>query len=151
MIPHCKSGGMLCLLLISFSIGCRDISTERAAVSGQVTLDGQPLDKGIVRFVPIEGTLGQKLSASVESGRFQLPASKGPAIGTHRVEIESSDTGGLEMDDEDAISHLKSKGIRRIQVEQVPQRFNTHSVLKVAVSGTAPNEFSFELSTQRRN
>ncbi|MEM7557861.1 MAG: hypothetical protein AAF394_01935, partial [Planctomycetota bacterium] len=67
----------------------------RAAVEGTVTLDGKPLATGMVRFVPKDGTPGQKVSVSIEAGKFSVSAEHGPAVGKHRVEIESSDTGGL--------------------------------------------------------
>ncbi|MCR9294219.1 MAG: hypothetical protein NXI32_15980 [bacterium] len=123
--------------------GCGD-SRSGAAVSGRVTLDGRDLPQGMVRFVPIEGTPGQKLSAVVEAGRFHLDPEFGPAKGRYRIEIESTDMGGLGMDDEDALLSFRNRRSGRMQTLRVPPTYNSRSTLTVDV-GEGSNEFRFEL------
>lgn len=122
----------------------------RAAVEGTVTLDGKPLAAGMVRFVPKDGTPGQKVSVSIEAGKFSVGAEHGPPVGAHRIEIESSDTGGLAMDDEDVIDKMQAEGIRRVKVVKVPPWYNRESKLAETVSASEPNQYVFELSTKRR-
>ena len=76
----------------------------RAPVMGLVTLDGELLNTGVIRFVPADGTTGPQTTAVIDRGLFTLPAEQGPIVGTHRVEIVSTDTGGLAMDDEQALA-----------------------------------------------
>ncbi|MEM8734839.1 MAG: hypothetical protein AAGG44_11480 [Planctomycetota bacterium] len=137
-----------CLLCLA---GCGSAgSFERAAVSGSVSLDGKPLKDGVVRFVPKDGTPGPKLSVPVKDGRFAADRQDGPSVGSHRVEIESLDTGGYELDDEDAIDQLKAERKRRIAVDKVPEQYNTRSVLTAEVASGDLNELNFELTSRRK-
>lgn len=143
-----------CSLIVfasSLLAGCGDPDgPPRAAVEGTVTLDGKPLAVGLVRFVPKDGTPGQKVSVSIEAGEFSVSAEHGPAVGKHRIEIESLDTGGLAMDDEDVIDKMQAEGVRRIKVVKVPPWYNRESMLAETVSASEPNRYIFELSTKRR-
>lgn len=142
LIGLCAVGGLLA--------GCSGgDGLPRAAVSGSVTLDGSPLAAGTIRFVPLEDTPGQKTSVQITDGAFAAEAMHGPCVGAHRIEIESTDTGGYEMDDEDAIDRLRSERKRRIDAVQVPGWYNDSSNLREEVTSEGPNEFVFELTTKR--
>jgi hypothetical protein len=75
-------------LLLAPCLGCGD--TNYATVSGTVTLDGQPLPRGMVQFVPVNdmptatGEIGAdgkyKLSTADQSGAY---------VGKHKVRIEA--------------------------------------------------------------
>ncbi|MFN3189226.1 MAG: hypothetical protein ACE361_01795 [Aureliella sp.] len=137
---------LICLLLCG---GCGGpISQRRASVSGQVTLDGKPLKEGTVRFVPAAGNSGPKVSVPVDRGRFSTELRYGPMVGTNRVEIVSRDTGGLELDDEEAIDRLKGLRGRRIAVERVPAKYNSRTTLTVEISPDEENELEFALSSK---
>ena len=119
----------------------------RAAVTGSVSLNGKPLQEGVISFVPIEGTPGPKTSVSITEGRFSAGAAQGPVVGTHRIEIQSTDDGGYAMDDEEAFQKLRQAGVRRIEVVRVPPIYNSRSTLTEIVTAEGPNEFTFELVT----
>ncbi len=151
MIGVSKHRAWLMLTLLAALPSCGGSSSHpRAAASGNVTLDGAPLATGAIRFVPVEDTPGQITSVQVVDGLFEVSAEHGPTVGTHRIEIESTDTGGLAMDDEDAMDRLRSEGTKRVQVVKVPPRYNKSSDLRETVVKDGPNEFSFELSTRRK-
>ncbi len=57
-----------CLLLAV--VGCG--GDGRQAVSGDVTMDGQPLSDGIIRFEPQAGIPGSGAGTAIVDGRFQL-------------------------------------------------------------------------------
>src|ERR1700737_125305 len=63
--------------------GCRTSSTL-GTVNGTVTLDDQPLVKGVVRFVPVDGK-SQTASADVQGGKFTAAV----PIGEMRVEFSA--------------------------------------------------------------
>ena len=131
-------------------VGCGDPSGDlRAAVSGTVALDGEPLRQGLVRFVPLAPTTGQKLSIRVEDGRFSAEALHGPVVGRHRIEIESTDTGGLDTDDEDAIANLRQARRRYVSVVKVPPWYNQYSNLTEEVVD-GENQYHFELAGSRK-
>ncbi len=74
---------------------------ERAAVEGEVTVDGKPVDFGTITFLPIDPTRDLTrdptrmplASGPIHIGRYTIPAHRGPAVGESRVEIRV--LGGL--------------------------------------------------------
>lgn len=80
--------------------GCGDGLPPRVPVSGKVTIDGQPVTFGSIRFVPAEG--GRLATAQIgKDGSFTLTAYKlndGCVPGTHHVAVyaveEVNDTMG---------------------------------------------------------
>lgn len=85
------SGGLLSVLLIlPLAFGCSG-EPDHGLVEGRVTLDGKPLAKMLVVFVPIleNGTRGQRSAAVTDAdGRYALrndAGRDGVAVGTHRV------------------------------------------------------------------
>lgn len=139
------------LLLTLFITGCSEATQgpQRAAVSGTVQLNGSPLAQGIIRFVPTDGTQGPKVSLPIQDGQFAADTDHGPVAGTNRVEIQSTDDGGLAMDDEEAVEELRRQP-RKISVVTVPPIYNTHSQLKEQLLTDQLNELTFELQTQAR-
>lgn len=81
---------------------------ERAAVSGQVTVDGKPLYWGWLTFVPEDESLPTAvayLDFKVQ-GAYEVPAGAGPCPGRYRVEVHRVATdfsarqlGAYSMDD----------------------------------------------------
>lgn len=135
-------------LLAVLLAGCGvsdDDAPIRAAVEGTVTLDNQPLQEGIIRFVPTSGTTGPKTSVVVTDGRFSVDAENGPIVGIHRIEIESTDDGGFALDNEQALDQLHASGMRRIEVVQIPTQYNRNSTLTENVTAEGPNQFQFTL------
>lgn len=139
--------GGIALLTMAGCDGRADF--QRAAVRGTVSLDGEPLEHGVVRFVPLDKTPGRKQSVSLTNGQFSMDEELGPAVGRHRIEIESTDTGGLELDDEDAMTRLHSEGVQRIDVQRVPPWYNRASRIVEEIKD-GDNAFSFELSSKRQ-
>ena len=59
--------------------------------SGTVTLEGEPLEKGAVIFTPDvkKGNLqGESTIASIQNGRYTLPANQGISGGWYEVRVE---------------------------------------------------------------
>lgn len=138
------------LLLQAGCGGGADDSPPRAAVQGTVLLDQQPLPQGMIRFIPKDDTGGPKLSAAIKDGSFSLSDERGPWVGTHRVEIESTDDGGYAMDDEQAIQKLKQQGVRRIERIEVPQAYNRRSTLEAVIVAGEINELDYDLTSNPR-
>jgi hypothetical protein len=78
------------LLLLVLLAGCDDRPT-RVPVSGIVTIDGQPLDRGNIKFVPQNGR--PSAGKIGEDGRFTLTCydgNDGALLGTHRVQVAAN-------------------------------------------------------------
>lgn len=88
------------VLLLPGTIGCgTNVNLPpRAKVTGQVTVDGQPLMRGIITFVPdnAKGTRGPVAIGTIDSdGRYDLTTDRtgnqgdGAIVGFHRIRIEA--------------------------------------------------------------
>ncbi len=140
---------LLLAMFSALSIGCSSQTDPfietRQEVAGFVTLDGEPLKEGLIRFVPVEGTPGPKTSVKIENGTYLIESRYGPVAGTHRVEVESTDDGGFARDDETALKHLEENNIKKIDVILVPEKYGANSPLKAIVKENETNEFEFQL------
>jgi hypothetical protein len=139
-------------LALGLLCGCSrspDGAPVRAAVSGIVTLDGQPLSKGIVRFVPVGDTAGPKASVEIASGMFSIDAVHGPVVGRHRIEIDSTDDGGIAWDDEAGIERIKQTKGAGLKMVRVPAAYNASSTLEESVTESGPNAYRFALTTDK--
>src|SRR5207245_2165923 len=61
--------------------------SDRGAIEGEVTLDGLPMDGGIIFFTPVDGPKSISPSAEIKGGRYRLRAWDGPALGKNKVRI----------------------------------------------------------------
>lgn len=73
-------------LLMAICGGCQGDDVERATVSGRVTLDGSPIPKGQIRFLP---TNGPAWSAWINDGNYTTNGTKGVPVGDMQVRIEA--------------------------------------------------------------
>jgi hypothetical protein len=58
---------------------------DRVGLSGSVTLDEQPIEVGRIKFSPAADTDGPIAWGSIERGRYKIPRSDGPAVGSYHV------------------------------------------------------------------
>ena len=79
------------VLLTSLLIGCGPTEPVRVPVQGQVTVDGQIAEGGVVRFEPIGEERGSNRASAVVSiidGKYQVKTGGGLREGRYRVEVE---------------------------------------------------------------
>ncbi len=130
---------MLTLLTTLPFSGCGK-GEQFQSVSGSVTVDGQPLKKGIITFYAIGE--GSTSGGEVIDGSYALPADRGPSPGKYRVEITGSrPTGKTEFDID-----LKKK----VDIEEqfLPPKYHVKSELTAEVVATGENKFDFSLKTK---
>jgi hypothetical protein len=90
---HLRIAGKIAALVLvcGCAAGCSDGLPPRVPVAGKVTIDGQPVTFGSIRFVPTDG--GRLATAQIgKDGSFTLTAYKlndGCVPGTHRVAVYS--------------------------------------------------------------
>lgn len=78
------------LLGLILAGGCgSDPPPKGQVVSGEVTVSGEPLKRGLIIFQPIEGTAGPAATADVVNGHFATTVQMGPWPGKFLVKIES--------------------------------------------------------------
>jgi hypothetical protein len=118
--------------LMAAALGCTGGNMPRRFdVTGTVTLNGQPLPEGSVRFQPT-GTGGRPEGASIRDGRFSLQAVEG----SYHVVISVPRPVEPKR-------VLKDMGPSF--VEALPARYNTATTLTADVKPEGPNDFLFEL------
>jgi len=127
-----------CLLLLILS-GCAPAANQfsRVSVEGMVTLDGEPLESGNITWLPV--TDGPVVSGTILDGQYQIEQSQGPAAGEYRVEIDAVRPTGNKVPD--------TVGDKLVDeyANQVPDRYNRNSELKVTIKSNGDQQHHFKL------
>jgi len=127
----------LALLACGLLSGC---GGKRAAVGGTVTFNSQPVDGGRIFFLPEGEPVGRPtVHASIEKGKYSLPASQGPELGRHRVEIVWHRKPG-KQDQAPADPGLITDDMKQV----IPAAYNSKSILSADVQ-SGNNTFDFAL------
>lgn len=84
----------LAILTVAGCGEARPTGVELAEVSGQITLNGQPLSKAVVRFQPTSGAGTYSAAVTDADGTYSLRFNRrfdGAIVGSHRVIITTGD------------------------------------------------------------
>lgn len=124
--------GFILLLCLS-GCGRRDGLTE---ITGAVTYDGQPVQKGTISLLPADGQ-GPTAAAIIANGKYSVKI----APGTKKVKIEGFKVTGQERyKPNDPTSPMVD-----IQVQILPERYNAKSELtRDIASGAGTLDFALE-------
>ena len=116
------------------TMGCGRTSTV-GEVKGTVTLDGQPLEDGAIRFAPADGRTSSA-GGIIKNGQFASEV----ALGKYRVEISATKVAG------GAAANRHSGEVEKV-IQLIPARYNTKSELTLEVKGGL-NEPHFDLKSR---
>ena len=130
------------LAALTFSLvclsGCGDGKPKRYKVTGTVTFDGKPIEKGEILISPVDGR-GRPDAGRIINGSYEFKVTDGEK----RVEITASST------DPELVGELpKVEGMApgiNIPREYIPERYNESSELRVTIEPNNSNEYSFDL------
>lgn len=143
------------ILVLSFTacllgtVGCgAENKMGRLALSGTITLDGQPLDYGSIEFYP-EDIQGDSTGVSAggvvsEDGSYSIPEAKGLPPGKYVARIYSA----FEKSETKGPVHL-GPGPIVVHKERIPPEFNTQSKQIVEMTVAGPNTFDFNIKTKK--
>lgn len=133
---HClRFVSVAALLVLTVLVGCSS-DGGKGTVEGTVTFNSQPLEKGLIRFVPVDGT-SQPADSTITGGKFSVIA----PVGEFRVEITSPKVvGQTKMYDTP-----DSPTVDKIQ-EAIPPKYNTQTELKITVPKGKTENKQFDLS-----
>jgi hypothetical protein len=113
------------LMFAGLLLGCSASGPPRAAVSGTVKLNGQPVEEGSIQFIPVEGTTGPGVGGIIKNGQYQIPQAKGVMVGKNRVELRAIKKTGKKVQDP-----TKPQGILTDERGQAfPPEYNDDSTL----------------------
>lgn len=147
-LSHAWEPGLWLVLLAGMNCsGCSDSSAvPRVAARGSVLINGEPLDAGVIRLIPMGSNTGPGAVAEVSFGEFEFAASNGPVPGELRVEIEEQHDAGFELDDEATFARMMREGGRiPFSRNTIPPRYNTSSELRVTLSREQSAKLEFHL------
>jgi hypothetical protein len=133
---------VICVCVTTFFVGCGGTSTGgRLPISGEVLLDGQPLDEGMIHFEPsIELKLRLDTGAIISKGKYQVSAEHGLPPGKYIVSISSQTKDTRTADD-------VMKGAEpSTSKERIAAKYNTETTL-VAEVKPGPNKLDFKVES----
>lgn len=124
-----------CALLALLAAGCSGES-QLAVVEGNVTLDGQPLTTGIIRFVPVDGQT-PSADATITDGKFSAQVPPGekritfsaPKVVSQRKMYDTPDSPTVDVVEEllPPKYHAQSKLTLNVESKNEPAQFDLTS------------------------
>ena len=72
-------------------------SDNRAEVSGEIRIAGQPVANGSIAFHPTEGNSGPTAGASITDGKYHIGRAKGVVPGKNLVKIRATEKTGRDF------------------------------------------------------
>ena len=117
-------------------LGCSG-TDGRVSVSGKVTLDGDPLDSGLISFRPAAGTSANSSGGQITAGSYELPASKGLKPGKYVVTVQAFRKTGKMVEDPQM----------GMVAERERVKFKEAGPLEATVEHGGGNTFDFHLTT----
>ncbi len=132
-------------VLLAFSLlsGCGPSGPARGEIHGRVMLDGQPIERGSINFIPMDGTQGPTSGGTIQNGEYHIDAEKGPFPGMHRVEIHARRKTGKQI----PMPFGKSGELTDETAEALPSRYHKDSMLIQKVEGGS-NLVDFKLDSK---
>lgn len=134
---------LMTALLVAVLLGCGGEDDGRREVTGTITLQGEPLDEGVIEFIPLEtevpGGAATQSGAVITAGAYKIPRESGLMAGTYRVLITAGDgktpaDGGLPG----PTGNIVSK-------DRIPPEYNVDSKQQIKVTLEGPNVFDFSI------
>lgn len=129
---------VICCVCLLICAGCENTGGKRA-VSGSVTLQGQPLDKATISFSKLPEVQRAEGTALIKTGKYSLPANQGLLPGTYLVRISALEEFNITPEEYAAGKTAPPPK------ERVPAKYNTASEQQVEVKDSGPNQFDFNI------
>ncbi len=120
-----------------FACGCAPES-KMATVTGIVTIDGAPAEKGSISFIPVDG-MSSTAGATIENGKYKSEA----PIGESKVEIRVPKVVGKKK-----LYDTPESPVQDIMAEVLPSKYNESTELRFTAQ-KGKNEKDFELSAKK--
>lgn len=135
---------LVCFTATTWLVGCGPGNPlGRKAVSGNVTLDGSPIQNGSISFSPVDGSATTSSGAVVINGKYTIEAADGLADGKYQVRINAIDPSSIA---ELSADHMPGDDLPEAK-ELIPSEWNSQSDKTIEVSGRGPLKFDFEITT----
>jgi hypothetical protein len=123
-------------------IGCGPDYGGRQEVKGTVKLKGQPLDNGVIEFMPVSGDRSTQTGAVIANGTYSIARESGLVPGKYRVIITAGDGRTPASATDEAPGPT---GANIVSKDRVPPEYNTNSKQEVEVTENGPNVFDYDI------
>ncbi len=120
------------LAIVGIFCGC---GSGSATVSGEVTVDGKPLEIGIITYVPADSK-GDPLTTDIVNGKYELQT----VAGNKTVQISAP----VVADKRKAFNGADAPWVE-VTKESLPENYNSNSELKFEIK-PGPNVKDWSLS-----
>jgi len=127
------------ITLTALTLGCGGADAKRHRVSGDVSYDGIPVERGQISFHPADGNHGPLAGGQIQNGHYDVPKEDGPFAGPHRVELLAIHKTGRKVPNMagELIDHEENF---------LPEKYSSeNSELKVVIDASGKNEHHFAL------
>jgi hypothetical protein len=132
---------IVCVMLL---LGCgrKEYSGDRRMpLAGKVTVDGQPMQMGVVSFLPQDES-GRVSGGPIQDGAYSVPEAMGATAGKYRVEIHWNKPTGKKirnpMDKDEMLDEM---------TEGLPEKYHANSELTAEVS---PQQTTFDFNLKSK-
>src|SRR6185369_7405482 len=132
----------LLLLVVAIVIGCSQgpPPLKRAKVEGKVTVNGQPVPNGYIRFMALDPN-GMNVSAVIKDGHYSVPAEQGPTKGKYRVEFNVPSAQKKMVPNDDVPGQFREEA-----PETMPAKYNSKSTIVHEIDADKAQVFDFPLT-----
>ena len=130
------------LLLLVAVAGCGTHDDSRAAVSGTIKLDGEPIKQGTISFIPEEK--GPTAGTVIRDGEYSIPQDVGVFVGKNKVEVRSVQETGRKIKNPYGDNEIVEA------LEAVPHRYNLRTELTANIEQGKENVANFDLESDKR-
>lgn len=141
---HLNPRNLLVAVVMAVAIGfCLGCGGQGTTVEGNVTFDGQPVEKGSITLEPADG-LGPAAGGTITSGKYRLDSMSGLVPGEKIVRISAVRSTGKKIE----AGPPEPPGTKVDEVQQfIPAKYNDQSTLKVQIAG-GHGKHNFDLKSQ---
>ena len=138
---------VIAVLLTGFFVccGCGGDSIQKTSVAGKVTLNGEPIELGLITFTPSSETAATSSGAAsgeIKAGTYSIPESEGPMVGKHTVSITAQRKTGQQVP---AIIPAPPGTMIDVTEEYIPYKYNFETTLTAELTdGENTKDFALE-------
>jgi hypothetical protein len=140
--PTYRRSFLLATLVLGGCSGATD-DLPRQTVSGQVTLNGQPLSSGTIQFQPGSGPRAVSMSggARIQDGSYSIPRAEGLVPGKYKVSISAISNEAAAPAPKDVAPGRSPQ----LLPDLIPPQYNARTTLEAEVKLDDANTFNFDL------
>lgn len=139
-----SSAAWYCAVLSVVIVGCGRVNysgAQRYPLSGKVTVDGTPMEHGLITFLPQDDS-GRVCGEPITGGTYSVPEERGATAGKYKVQINWNKPTGKKVLDVDTREPIMDE-----TKEGLPEKYHKNSELTAEVS-SHKTTFDFDLQSK---